>query len=321
MELLIVIVVIAILAAITIVSYRGITTNAQVAALKSSLQQAATKLEVYKIDNGNYPPDQATVASFVNFDSSAVLTYAASSSTSAPAYCLIAAQGAQQFSVGSANKTPSDSACVVNLAVDPRATAYYVPGGPRVEASRFVSGGTYSLVTNATLPATLSGISTYAKYTVSAGRTEHGLHLSNNPQNASPGTIPWTVAAGTTYTLSASARYSGAVSNMVAHLKMRAATDSSTGTASPVSSATVALPPGQWVRLSQTYTVPLDATTIAAMFEGNAGGPSDTVGDTWDVTGIMATQGSTLYNYADGNSPGWSWTGAPNASTSFGPPL
>jgi prepilin-type N-terminal cleavage/methylation domain-containing protein len=60
-ELLIVIVVIAILAAITIVAYNGIQGRAKVAAMQSNLQQAAKKLETYKVTNNDlYPPDLAT---------------------------------------------------------------------------------------------------------------------------------------------------------------------------------------------------------------------------------------------------------------------
>jgi prepilin-type N-terminal cleavage/methylation domain-containing protein len=60
-ELLIVIVVIGILAAITIVAYNGIQGRAKVAAMQSNLQQAAKKLETYKVANNDfYPPDLAT---------------------------------------------------------------------------------------------------------------------------------------------------------------------------------------------------------------------------------------------------------------------
>ncbi|MGO2141766.1 MAG: prepilin-type N-terminal cleavage/methylation domain-containing protein [Leucobacter sp.] len=55
-ELLIVVVVIAILAAITIVAYNGITANAKESALKSDLSTAAKKLHAEKIINGSFPP-------------------------------------------------------------------------------------------------------------------------------------------------------------------------------------------------------------------------------------------------------------------------
>lgn len=54
-ELLIVVVVIAILAAITIVAYNGITANAKESALKSDLTTAAKKLHVAKIEDGSFP--------------------------------------------------------------------------------------------------------------------------------------------------------------------------------------------------------------------------------------------------------------------------
>jgi prepilin-type N-terminal cleavage/methylation domain-containing protein len=54
-ELLVVIVVIGILAAITIVSYANIQSRANDSAIKSDLKNMATSLEVWKVDNGGYP--------------------------------------------------------------------------------------------------------------------------------------------------------------------------------------------------------------------------------------------------------------------------
>ncbi|MGH7218294.1 MAG: type IV pilin protein [Candidatus Microsaccharimonas sp.] len=54
-ELLIVIVVIAILAAITIVSYNGITKSAVETSMKSDLRNASTDLELKKVKSGTYP--------------------------------------------------------------------------------------------------------------------------------------------------------------------------------------------------------------------------------------------------------------------------
>jgi prepilin-type N-terminal cleavage/methylation domain-containing protein len=55
-ELLIVIVVIAILAAISIVSYNGIQTRAENTKTISATAAWVEALQLYKIDNGNYPP-------------------------------------------------------------------------------------------------------------------------------------------------------------------------------------------------------------------------------------------------------------------------
>lgn len=60
-ELLIVIVVIAILAAIVIVSYNGILRAAAEASLKADLHSANSSIEMYKVLKGNYPDDLANV--------------------------------------------------------------------------------------------------------------------------------------------------------------------------------------------------------------------------------------------------------------------
>ena len=54
-ELLIVVVVIAILAAITIVSYNGITTNARDSQRKNDIATITKALEMYYVDNGRFP--------------------------------------------------------------------------------------------------------------------------------------------------------------------------------------------------------------------------------------------------------------------------
>lgn len=54
-ELLIVIVVIGILAAITIVAFNGVQARSRVASAQSNLSAISKKLEVYKVDNNRYP--------------------------------------------------------------------------------------------------------------------------------------------------------------------------------------------------------------------------------------------------------------------------
>lgn len=59
-ELLVVIIVIGVLAAITIVSYTGITTRANIASLQSDLSNARQQLKLYQIDHGAYPDSIGT---------------------------------------------------------------------------------------------------------------------------------------------------------------------------------------------------------------------------------------------------------------------
>ena len=57
-ELLIVIVVIAILAAISVVAYNGIQSRAKNASLQSTMANLQKKIEAYNAENGNYPVTQ-----------------------------------------------------------------------------------------------------------------------------------------------------------------------------------------------------------------------------------------------------------------------
>lgn len=79
-ELLIVIVVIAILAAITIVAYNGISNRAKESALKSDLKGGATQLEIAKTNDGTYPGD----ASGLKKSDGTTFTY----TTAGDYYCL-----------------------------------------------------------------------------------------------------------------------------------------------------------------------------------------------------------------------------------------
>jgi len=62
-ELLIVIVVIGILAAITIVAYNGVQQRGRDVRMMSDLTNASSQLEVYNIDNGSYPTSVAQLKS------------------------------------------------------------------------------------------------------------------------------------------------------------------------------------------------------------------------------------------------------------------
>ena len=79
-ELLIVVVVIAILAAITIVSYNGITKSAKETTLKSDLNTAAKQLQLDKVRTGSYPTDKDNLKSSAGTD----LTYIPGTNT----FCL-----------------------------------------------------------------------------------------------------------------------------------------------------------------------------------------------------------------------------------------
>lgn len=74
-ELLIVIVVIAILAAITIVAFNGVQQRAKVAAKVSTVQQATKLVQLYKTEQGDYPTNQGSAAFFCLTTDNACTSY------------------------------------------------------------------------------------------------------------------------------------------------------------------------------------------------------------------------------------------------------
>jgi|GEM_PF-867010 len=110
-ELLIVVVVIAILAAITIVAYNGISLNAKNSAIQSSLSQAAKKLDIFKIDDpsGLYPSTLATAGLSLVSTGDTQYVYAVSSDNKL--YCLASSQGGRTYYVTPSTGSPKPGIC------------------------------------------------------------------------------------------------------------------------------------------------------------------------------------------------------------------
>jgi hypothetical protein len=73
--------------------------------------------------------------------------------------------------------------------------------------------------------------------------------------------------------------------------------------------------PATWTRYSGTVTVASDlGYDLRIILRTGA-----TIGDVISYDALMLTEGTTLYNYGDGNTDGWAWNGTSNASTSTGP--
>ena len=80
-ELLIVVVVIAILAAITIVSYNGITNRANASSAKSSAAALQKKIEIYAAEEGRYPIDDSELTAANKSYTVTAATFGASAPT------------------------------------------------------------------------------------------------------------------------------------------------------------------------------------------------------------------------------------------------
>ncbi|MDB5168639.1 MAG: cytochrome [Candidatus Saccharibacteria bacterium] len=109
-ELLIVIVVIGVLAAITVVAYNGIQQRARASQASSILSQAARKIMSYAILNQEQYP--ATVADIgMNFGSTSPV-YIVSNTSNPKSYCLELLAGSEAYSVSNTNTAPVKSACL-----------------------------------------------------------------------------------------------------------------------------------------------------------------------------------------------------------------
>lgn len=106
-ELLIVIVVIGILAAITIVAFNGITNRANVASLQSDLENANTSLESYRVGTSTsdlYPANVGIAA--LKASPGNTFTYLVSNTTSPAGYCLIANNNDTRYYTTNLNTKP-----------------------------------------------------------------------------------------------------------------------------------------------------------------------------------------------------------------------
>jgi uncharacterized protein (TIGR02145 family)/prepilin-type N-terminal cleavage/methylation domain-containing protein len=143
-ELLIVVVVIAILAAISLVSYSGIQQSAAAVVLQSDLKQASTQLELDRMQTGTYPDYDSSGTGIPKSDTT---TY--QYTTNGTTYCLSATSttaGSQAFHLDSTVGTPEDGVC----------TGHTAPGGGSggEGGGAIVNGDPIQTITSANCPTT-----------------------------------------------------------------------------------------------------------------------------------------------------------------------
>jgi prepilin-type N-terminal cleavage/methylation domain-containing protein len=107
-ELLIVIVVIAILATISIVAYTGIQNRAKSGAVTSALNQAAKKITLWQVDNpGQYP----SAISTVGLADTNTISYQYSYDNNVPSYCLTATYGTISYYISNSSGMAVSGVC------------------------------------------------------------------------------------------------------------------------------------------------------------------------------------------------------------------
>jgi serine/threonine-protein kinase len=110
-ELLVVIVVIGILAAITLVTYNGIQQKARVASLQSDMSNAASQLEIDNVQTGTYPASAAVANSGAGLKASPGTTYQYTYTSASNSYCITGTNSGVSYFVSTTSQTPQTGVC------------------------------------------------------------------------------------------------------------------------------------------------------------------------------------------------------------------
>lgn len=303
-ELLIVVVVIAILAAITIVAYNGIRDRAQSVATQSAVSQAAKKLAVYTgMNSQDYPADKAAFLSALGLSDSTSATYDYFVSNNLKNFCVSVAQssdtsGKSAYAMTSKSSAVVPGKCVINYVQNPTPsegsggwTGYNAAGG---------HGSSFT-------PNALDGREAYRWTAGSPGFSANmTIGLEYTGQRIA-------VPAGAALNSSIMVRSSKA-GNYRVHQTYYNSSGTSVGSGL---GASTSVPANTWVKIANgTTTVPAtsDRTSIRAQY---LSGSSWVSGDWIEVTKVSTMAGNR--SYGDALSSDWFWMGDEGASASVGP--
>lgn len=302
-ELLIVIVVIGILAAITIVAYNGIQQRATASAASIALTQANKKLELYKVDNGTYPASGNLSAAGVT-DGDVAFQYTSNGTT----FCMTGTKGTTSYKV-SDSTTPTAGGCAGHGQGGVAAlTNYYRDPKPTTTnpAGAWDGGNTMTL---ANMASTWSGSGKVNRMTFST--------VTSIPQGGPTLYIGSTYPVGQKFTISAGVRLVSGTGN-VGSISM----DRNTSAGTLTTHAT-----GGSGTLSTTSTRTAYATFTADTAAVNDGlrlyfqisnKASGSIAEYGDINMYPGDYDASR-NWASGDSPNWVWNGTANNSTSTGP--
>jgi len=296
-ELLIVIVVIGILAAISIAAYAGISQSARDSSAKASAKQLATKLETTYVQDGAYPSALSDIG--IRTTDTTSYQYTSSPTTNPPSWCSTVTVGSTSYYVSNTTATPTKGGCpghgqggveaITNLVKNPSFSVNTSGWGAYQGSASWLAGGvqgTGRLSVTKTAEATdpLAEIA-FDTSTIQAGKSYTFSFWA------------WAETAQTTHGSVWLQEKGGGWRRFASLGRLDV-------TATPT-------------RYSVTGTAPSDILSSARVVLR----PSTNAGVPIYYDGVMVTEGSTLYNYADGSSDNWIWNGTANASTSTGPAL
>lgn len=299
-ELLIVVVVIAILAAITIVAYSGIQGRARAASLQSTISSSVKKILIYSVDNGDAYP---TTLSGIGLTSSAETNYqySVNNATNPRTYCLTVAQSGVSYyrdstmSNGLVGACPGQglngSAPIANMIVNPSFES---------NANGYGNNGTVAIAQSS--DRAWNGTKSLKIVSTSASGANAGVYYGGPA-----------LVAGKTYVISGYVYLPQSFGSGIRACSWGAAVTTIT-CSSYVTAQNV------WQRVSWIFQASNSANVTLYFYNGDT---QPALGAIAYLDGVMFTEGSTVYNYGDGSAAGWVWDipASANNSTSTGPAL
>lgn len=321
-ELLIVVIVIAILATITIVSFNGIQNRAKVSAVQAASKQLGTKVLTYAAENSEqYPGDLETVG--IRESGGVTYQYRVNNSASPRTFCATSTASNISYYISNTASSPTVGACsghavdggstLTNLVVNPRGIGVAGTVGVRRDWDSQWSGSA-----SATSQWSTSGgvvRKTWDSTAVSNWDVWFGPRIS-----VTPGTV---LSAKMTHRVVAAPAGLSGTGSLVLRFDFRNASNQNVGISDGGARTWSAISVGNSFDLTAAnVTVPTGAS-IARLYAYTVG-PAPTPpanGTIIEVSRPMVTATSTVQNYADGNSAGWIWNGTEDDSTSTGRPL
>lgn len=315
-ELLIVVVVIAILAAITIVAYNGITSRANASAAEAGVNQAVKKLGLYSVDNADGFPSTLAGAG-VTTTNGVTYQYSVNTNTTPQGYCVTATSNGVSYYVannytytgGGSTNTISGGAPVAGACPGQGTNGTMVNNlslNPNVEVNTSGYSGPNSSVATRDTTRHYQGAASMLTTMPAAVAGQVGLSLYQISSLGGVGSLQ----PNTTYTVSA---YVYAPSGTVdPYITVQGTARASK--ADPTANTTSLK--DQWVRIYNSFVTNSSGGIALYVLNKN----TTTAGMQFWVDDVMISDGvTTPYNYADGDTANWVWNGSAGQSTSSGP--
>lgn len=312
-ELLIVVVVIAVLAAITIVAYNGITDRANESAVRLSLSNAQKKVEYYYVENGtSYPASLADVQ--MSDGDSIKYQYNANHTTTPSGYCVTASTTAKTYHIakqyvslmsGGAPLTttePESGPCPDHIGVGATITNYVT--NPSAETNLSGQSGANSTTIERVTTRAKDGAASILVTMPQNTKNQVGVQFYYATEVSS------VFVPGMTYTASAWVYVPS--STVAVRLMIQGAGKQSSGNLSQA----VATAKDKWVRIYDTFVAGSSGVIRFYVLNENS---TPSAGTYFWADAFMINKSSIPADFASGSSPGWSWNGTSQLSASSGP--